>query len=225
MQFKKPVEGDALFPMLPYGGVFYQNDEEGIPNPNPNLSAKELGSIEQQVVAPDRRDQLKPYFDMTYGPIFFDTSTNVAFNGGFARTPLGLLAELNPCPVVARPREPSRVSCWRAARRYRINTVAQAPAPTESSTRSSPTPSSTTICSWSPPTRKPSSPSHNKIKLGDFTFRIDLGDGDSKTIALFKFVPGVSARTLIGDTDAWDTLIKDLPRRRSRRFRNDSRII
>src|SRR5262249_35185819 len=95
VQFKA-VKGDALFPMLPYGGVFYQNVEEGIPNPNPDLSAKELGSIERQLVAPDRRDQLEPHFDKTYGPIFFDTSTNVAFNGGYARTPLGLLARLNP---------------------------------------------------------------------------------------------------------------------------------
>ena len=52
-------------------------------------------------------------------------------------------------------------------------------------------------------------PFANKITLGDFTFRMDLGEGAAQTIAVFKFVPGVSARTLIGDTNAWDTLIKD----------------
>ncbi|HEX5734725.1 MAG TPA: hypothetical protein VF131_17975 [Blastocatellia bacterium] len=203
------AERDALFPMLPYGGVFYQDDEEGIPNPNPNLSAKELGSIEQQVVAPDRRDQLKPYFDMTYGPIFFDTSTNVAFNGGFARTPLGLLAELNPVSggsppsgtikriLLARsPQTPDQYLSLRAGANGVVN-----PQFTNTVLNDNLFLVATDA--------RALDPFANEIKLGDFTFRVNLGDGDSQSIALFKFVPGVSARSLIGDSDAWDTLIGD----------------
>jgi hypothetical protein len=209
VQFKKAVEGDPLFPMLPYGGVFYQNVEEGIPNPNPNLSAKELGSIEQQVVARDRRGQLKPHFDMTYGPIFFDTSTNVAFNGGYARTPLGLLAELNlsgggppsgtiKSILLARsPQIPDQLLALNAGVTNKVvnpeftNTVLN---------------DNLFLVATD---AKALEPFANEIKLGDFTFRMDLGEGDSQTIALFKFVPGVSAKTLIDDSDAWDTLIKD----------------
>lgn len=208
VQFKKPVENEPLFPMLPYGGVFYQNPEEGIPNPNPNLSAKELGSIEQQVVAPDRRDQLKPYFDMKYGPIFFDTSTNVAFNGGFARTPLGLLAELNRAgggppsgtiKSILLARSP-QISTQLLALNADLNKVVN-PAFTNTVLNDNLFLVATDAQALEP--------FANKITLGDFTFRMDLGEGASETIALFKFVPGVSARTLIGDTDAWDTLIKD----------------
>ncbi|MEK6304210.1 MAG: hypothetical protein AABO41_26275 [Acidobacteriota bacterium] len=209
VQFKKPVEGDALFPMLPYGGVFYQNEEEGIPNPNPNLSAKELGSIEQQVVARDRRGQLKPYFDMTYGPIFFDTSTNIAFNGGFARTPLGLLAELNR----AGSGPPSgTIKSILLARSPQISTQLLSLNADLNNKVVNPVFTNTVLNDnlfLVATDAQALEPFANKITLGDFTFRMDLGESASQTIALFKFVPGVSARTLIGDTDAWDTLIKD----------------
>lgn len=209
VQFKKPVGGDPLFPMLPYGGVFYQDENEGIPNPNPNLSAKELGSIERQVVARDRRAKLKPHFDMTYGPIFFDTSTNVAFDGGFARTPLGLLAELNRVSTGAPPsgtiksillaRSP-QVPSQLLALNADLNTKVVNPV------------FSNTVLNDNlflvATDAQALEPFAKRITLGDFTFRMDLGDGASETIAVFKFVPGVSARTLIGDTDAWDTLKK-----------------
>jgi hypothetical protein len=207
VQFKKPVAGDPLFPMLPYGGVFYQNEEEGIPNPNPDLSAKELGSIEQQVVARDRRGQLKPHFDMTYGPIFFDTSTNVAFNGGYARTPLGLLAELNVAGggppsgtiksiLLARsPQRPDQLLALNAGPNKVVN-------PKFTNTVLN---DNLFLVATDANALKPFD---NEIKLGDFTFRMDLGEDNSQTIALFKFVPGVSAKTLIDDSDAWDTLIQ-----------------
>jgi hypothetical protein len=209
VQFKKPVEDEPLFPMLPYGGVFYQNVIEGIPNPNPDLSAKELGSIEQQVVARDRRAKLKPHFDMKYGPIFFDTSTNVAFNGGFARTPLGLLAELNR----AGSGPPSgTIKSILLARSPQISTQLLSLNADLNNKVVNPVFTNTVLNDnlfLVATDAQALEPFANKITLGDFTFRMDLGESASQTIALFKFVPGVSARTLIGDTDAWDTLIKD----------------
>jgi hypothetical protein len=208
VQFES-VDRDAVFPMLPYRGVFYQNVEEGIPNPNPDLSAKELGSIEQQVVAPDRRTQLKPYFDIEYGPIFFDTSTNIAFNGGFARTPLGLLAELNkvsggspPSGTVKRillARSPQTTDQF-------LSLMAGAKGVVNPQFTNTVLNDNLFLVATD---AKALDPFANEIKLGDFTFRINLGDGDTQSIAMFKFVPGVSARSLIGDTDAWDTLIGD----------------
>lgn len=208
VQFEAVV-GDALFPMLPYGGVFYQDEDEGIPNPNPDLSAKELGSIERQVVALDRRERLEPFFDKIYGPIFFDTSTNIAFNGGFARTPLGLLAQLNkvsggapPSGTVKRillarsPQKPDQLLALDAGTNGVVN-----PRFTNTVLNDNLFLVATDANALEP--------FANQIKLGDFTFRIDLGNKPTAAIALFKFVPGVSARTLIDDSDAWDTLIGD----------------
>jgi hypothetical protein len=209
VQFKKPVEGDPLFPMLPYGGVFYQNDEEGIPNPNPNLSAKELGSIEQQVVARDRRAKLEPFFDETYGPIFFDTSTNVAFNGGFARTPLGLLAQLNSVSGGSPPS--GTIKSIRLARSPQTPDQYLALLPGADGVVK-PEFTNTVLNDnlfLVATDAEALNPFDNKITLGDFTFQMKLGEGANRTIAVFKFVPGVSAKTLIDDTDAWDTLIKD----------------
>lgn len=201
------VKDDIPFPMLPYGGVFFENSAEQIPNPNPDLSAEALGSIEQKVVAPDRRDQLEPLFDKKFGPIFFDTSTNVAFDGGFARTPLGLLAELNkisggtpPAGTIKRillARSPQNAEQFLAL---------------DAGTNGVVNPSFANIVLDDnlflvATDQSALDPFANVIQLGDFTFEAKLGDSDDKAIAVFKFVPGVSARELIGDTDAWSMLI------------------
>jgi hypothetical protein len=98
-----PASVASYFPMMPYGGVFFSDPSKGIPNPNPDLSSEQLAALERQVIARGRRTQLTPYFDKVYGPIFFDTSINAAFDGGFARTPLGLLAGLNRASASATP--------------------------------------------------------------------------------------------------------------------------
>src|SRR4030095_3322742 len=181
-----------------------------IPNPNPNLSAKELGSIEQQVVARDRRAKLEPNFDMEYGPIFFDTSTNVAFNGGFARTPLGLLAQLNSVSGGSPPS--GTIKSVRLARSPQkpdqyLSLMPGANGVVNPKFTNTVLNDNLFLVATDAEALDPFAPLTNKITLGDFTFRMDLGEAANQTIAVFKFVPGVSARTLIGDTNAWDTLI------------------
>ncbi|MBY5935088.1 hypothetical protein KUV51_18935 [Tateyamaria omphalii] len=203
---------DVAFPMLPYGGVFYSDEDEGIANPNANLSAEELSAIERQVVSPDRRDTLQPYFSVDYGPIFFDTSTNLAFDGGFARTPLGLLVELNPVNggtppagtiknlILARsPQNPEQF--LQLTSNEGSNGVVN---PTFSNTvlNDSLFLVATDQAAFEPFPDK-------DIKLGDFTFDVQMGNADNQAVTIFKFVPGVTARALIEDDNAWTTLIED----------------
>ena len=70
---------NPLFPMLAYGGVFYEDPANGIENPNPTIAAQTVGDIETQVVEPSRHAVLEATYDTTWGPIFFDATTNTAF--------------------------------------------------------------------------------------------------------------------------------------------------
>lgn len=212
VQFVMPAD-EVPFPMVPYGGVFYSDSEQGIENPNPNLSATALSNIEQQLIAPLRRSKLEPLFDKKYGPIFFDTSTNLGLNGGYAKTPLGLLAELNKVTTG----EPPAGSIQRII----LALSPQIPGQTlslEPNTASSaygkgvvnPTFSNTTLndnlflVATDPVAFEPLA---NQIKLGDFTFEVDLGNDANEAISVFKFLPGVTTRALINDTNAWTSLI------------------
>jgi len=210
LQFQEANE-DVAFPMVPYGGVFYSNDDEGIANPNANLSAQELSALEQQVVSPDRRDTLQPYFSIDYGPIFFDTSTNLAFDGGFARTPLGLLAGLNPVAGGTPPAGTIK-DLILARSPQNPDQFLQLTSSEDSNGVVNPIFSNTVLNDnlfLVATDQAAFEPFDNKIKLGDFTFEVDLGNDANEAIAVFKFVPDVTARALINDDNAWTTLIKD----------------
>ncbi|WP_299205035.1 hypothetical protein [uncultured Tateyamaria sp.] len=211
LQFEQANE-DVAFPMLPYGGVFYSDDDEGIVNPNADLSAEELSAIERQVVSPDRRDTLQPYFSVDYGPIFFDTSTNLAFDGGFARTPLGLLVELNPVNGGTPPAGTIK-NLILARSPQNPDQFLQLTANEGSNGVVNPTFSNTVLNDslfMVATDQSAFEPFPDKnIKLGDFTFDVQMGNADNQAVAIFKFVPGVSARALIEDDNTWTTLIAD----------------
>ncbi|GGX64097.1 hypothetical protein GCM10007385_36640 [Tateyamaria omphalii] len=211
LQFQQANQ-DVAFPMLPYGGVFYSDEDEGIVNPNANLSAEELSAIERQVVSPDRRNTLQPHFSVDYGPIFFDTSTNLAFDGGYARTPLGLLAELNPVDGGTPPAGTIK-NLILARSPQNPDQLLQLTSDEDSNGVVNPTFSNTVLndslflvatdqAAFEPFPDK-------DIKLGDFTFDVQMGNADNQAVSIFKFVPGVTARELIEDDNTWTTLIQD----------------
>ncbi len=212
LQFKQPTE-EVAFPMLPYGGVFFEDEEEGINNPNPDLSAQNLASIERQIVSPDRRDTLQPFFSTDYGPIFFDTSTNHAFDGGYARTPLGLLAGLNKVDGGTPPAGTiNRIVLARSPQNP--DQFLQLSSNADGNNVVNPIFSNTVLndnlfmVATDPAAFEPFD---SEIKLGDFTFDVQLGNEEDKAISIFKFVPGVSARKLIEDDNTWTTLTGTAP--------------
>ncbi|CAA0081677.1 Uncharacterised protein [BD1-7 clade bacterium] len=210
LRFSEPTDL-TLFPMLPYGGVFYSDADQGIESPNPDLSADNLDAIEQQLIAPLRRSTLQPFFDAVYGPIFFDTSTSTALEGGYARTPLGLVAGLNTS--VAAPTPAGTIKDIILATSPQIQNQRLVLTANDSGVVN-PVFSNNTLNDtlfMVATDADALAPFANEIKLGDFTYEVNLGNQTNQAIAIFKFIPGVSARTLINDTYAWTSLTGDTP--------------
>lgn len=201
-------QSETLFPTLPYRGVYYENDDDRIKNPNPELTAQELEAIERQIVSPERRSALERLFDWCHGPVFFDTSTNLALAGGFARTPLGLLAGLNPVAGGTPP----------AGTIQRI-ILAVSPQNPDQFLQLSPGADGVVNPIFANTVLDDNlflvatdesalAPLDNLTQLGDFTYEVNLGnDPETEAIAVFKFRRGVSARDLINETDAWTPLL------------------
>jgi hypothetical protein len=214
-----PADKNPFFPFLPYGGIFYENTDEGIDNPNPNVKAADVGSLERQAVEPSRRKLLQPTFDKKFGPIFFDAANNRAFEGGFARTPLGFIAELNKSGENGAP-----AGSWKTLR------LAQSPQNPDQYLQLTanangvvnPTFSNAVLSDnlfmvvTDPELLWPSANKvrDNEIQLGDFTFKVDVGpfnestDPDHpKALIIFKFMPDVSTVDLINQTDRWTSFL------------------
>ncbi len=84
-------ENTKHFPMVPYGSVYYTDQE--IQQPINDTVAKTLTSFEYDVLSSQRRSIISP--DLCNGPIFFNSANGEPLKGGFVRSPIGLLAELN----------------------------------------------------------------------------------------------------------------------------------
>jgi hypothetical protein len=214
-----PAEENPFFPFLPYGGIFYENSEEGIDNPNPNVKASDVGALERQAVEPSRRKLLQPTFDKKYGPIFFDAANNRAFEGGFARTPLGFVAELNQSgengapagswktlQLAQSPQHPDRYLQLTANANGVVN-------PTFSNAVLS---DNLFMVATDPELMWPSGnrDRDNEIQLGDFTFKVNVGPLDESTdadhpkaLVIFKFMPDVSTVDLINQADRWTSFL------------------
>lgn len=203
-------EEEEVFPLMPYGGVYYADEEQGIENPNPDLSSQALEAMERQVIARDRRARLAPYFDQKFGPIFFDTSTNAAFDGGYARTPLGLLAGLNPTRDGVPPSGSiQNIILARSPQADAPTTAQQIALGPNGDGVVNPVFSNSVLdenlflVATDPAAL---APFESSIKLGDFTFQLGVGNASDQAVAIFKFQPGISLEALIKDTDAWTAL-------------------
>lgn len=209
---KLAPEQNPLFPFLPYGGVFYHNDDIKI---NPDVEAATVSAFEKHVVEPLRRTLLEPTFDPVYGPIFFDAANNLAFQGGCARTPMGFIAGLNKSGAGGKPPAGS----W--------NKLMLAQSPQDSSQILQLTANENGVVNprfsnsvlrenlfmvVTDPTLLWPQQEHpgNNIKLGDFTFQVNIGTYDAATdkdqphaLAVFKFIPEVKFTDLAGDTTRW----------------------
>ena len=205
-----PPEEDEIFPLMPYGGVYFEDSDKGITNPNPDLDSHALEGMERQIIARSRRARLAPFFNTNYGPIFFDTSTNTAFDGGYARTPLGLLAKLNTVGTGTPPA--GSINEIILAQSPQNNAQFLALGPSEAEGVANPIFTNAVLDEKLFLVATDASklaPFANEIQLGDFSFQINLGNTDNEAIALFKFVPGVSLRALTEDIDAWTAFTGD----------------
>ncbi|MCG7561328.1 hypothetical protein [Pseudoalteromonas sp. McH1-42] len=202
-------QNNPFVPMLPYGGVFFQDNKHGIASPNANLSAGQLAAFENLVVAPCRRRQLSSYFNQSYGPVFFDINLGQPFDGGYMHTPLGLLAKLNEVSdtlppagtinqitLATSPQNPDQQLAFTANTNGVVNPLF-ANAMLNDNLFLVATDASALA------------PMQNKIQLGDFTFDIKPGNGEEQSIVIFKFMPDVSLAELINHPDRWTSLVGD----------------
>jgi hypothetical protein len=82
------------FPMVPYGGIFFEDTIKTIKNPNQQVFGTWFEDYESSVISPNRRAAIAP--DLCMGPLFFDlTSSTLDALTGYMLTSNGLLIHLN----------------------------------------------------------------------------------------------------------------------------------
>jgi hypothetical protein len=196
----------VLLPMAPYGGIW-----ECSTDPTTLPDAATFKSFESQIISSTRHATAPK--DKTFGPTFFDPVTHNGIQGGYTKTPEGLLAQLN------KDSNPGT---------FQTLFLAQSPVtPTQQLTFSA------GISGTSPAVVSPdlsnalmndnlfmvvTNPQNlgafqNEIQLGEWTFRLDVGDpSDDKTILIFKFTTALSVVDLAANLaywQEWQTFIAD----------------
>jgi hypothetical protein len=207
-----PDGENPFFPMLPYGGI-YDAEGDGT-GPNATVPAATVAALEAQVIEPGRRAVLAPAFDRTHGPIFFDISKTAPFDGGSARTPMGFVADFNGQDDAA----PSG-----SVKALRLAQSPQTPGQflelSAGSTHGVVNPTflnaamrdNLFMVVTDPDLLWPAdAPDGRDIRLGDFTFEVNVGPRDPATekdqpraLVVFKYVRGASFADLVKDPDRW----------------------
>lgn len=208
------------FPMVPYGNVYLYDQRKRFQVPNLNIPADTLHSFEFDVLSPLRRQMIQP--DLCNGPIFFDTATGMPLQGGYVRTPIGLLAALNDgtTPANTPAGTIQRLILAKSPVNGQYLQFTAAPSPycaagvTPPPTVVSPKLSTALIQNSvflvaSNASLGNIGPFDNEIQLGEFTFQINLSGkplsnaGDKMTIMLFKFSSLQSVEQLAADPSKW----------------------
>lgn len=224
-----PLADQPAVPMAPYAG-FYGNAALSVANPNPAVAVATVTGNENAVVAPQRRSLLHDHFNNETGPIFFSLASGIGFDGGYVRTPVGLLAQLNGKPTAAGqpPAGSMKEMFFATSPQNQEQVLALNP----------PVPNQPAHAPQAPVVNPHFSnnvmsdnvflvatgaqylePWANEIQLGDFMFRLDLrlqseagpfaprlGVQDPNTILLFKFMTGISLKDLVADMTRWTFL-------------------
>jgi hypothetical protein len=199
-------------PMAPYGGVWLTQA--------PNLPpADSLTVYESQIIGTARHATAPK--DMTNGPTFFDPVTHAGIAGGFAKTPEGLLLELNDSP------HPGTINTLFLAKSPNNAPIAGAAQlafqGVSPSTVVSPALSNAlmndklfmVVTNYedqnTPPNPIPNNPLgtfDNEIQMGEWTFRLDVGYTEDqtklpRTILIFKFTTALSVVDLVANAAYW----------------------
>jgi hypothetical protein len=205
-------------PLAPYGGVWPDGWSSNLPTPGL------LKAFESQVIGASRHANVPK--DAANGPTFFDPVTHAGVDGGYAKTPEGLLVKLND--------KASGVPGT-------INTLFLAKSPNEQPVKGAARLAFTgfgggnvvstalsnalmndnlfmVVTSYDPADPKtPLGGFDNEIQVGEWTFRLDVGYTASqqttpKTILVFKFTTAFSVVDLVANAaywQEWQTFIGD----------------
>jgi hypothetical protein len=102
------VSANQIFPMASYGLTYFfdpNNPNGPVANPNPGVGADTLSAFEAQILSVARREAIA--LDLCLGPLLFDMATLNAMEGGYVRTPRGLLVQLNDGTVPPGGKQPA----------------------------------------------------------------------------------------------------------------------
>jgi len=205
-------KGSEAFPMAPYKGVNGSTDF-------PIVFSKTLVDFELEVISPNRRRRIQP--DECLGPLFFDTKLNSPLMGGYVRTPNGMLVGLNDGKASTAP-----AGTWKELLLAKspinntqflsigihdtlCNPAYEVVNPQLSNAIMDNAPFIViTKGGWS--THQGASTFKNEIKMGEFTFQLDVdrnknvtNPNDPYTIIIFKLTKGQSVLELSQLTNRW----------------------
>lgn len=196
-------------PVAPYGGV-WSTGADKIP------ARATLLAFESQIIAAARHE-IAPK-DMTNGPTFFNPATHVPLDGGKAKTPEGLLVELN-----TQAHDPGTIGTLLLAKSPNVD-PAPPPDAGELSFTGNPVLSPALsnallndqlfmVVTQSAPlggfaTTPDGVGFHNNIAVGEWTFNLDAGFttdqvNDPATILIFKFTTAFNVVDLVADAAYW----------------------
>ncbi|MCA1614959.1 MAG: hypothetical protein LC795_15170, partial [Acidobacteria bacterium] len=196
-------------PLAPYGGVWPGGWTTSPPAPSL------LKAFESQVIGVARHATAPK--DTANGPTFFDPVTHAGVNGGFAKTPEGLLVQLNGTASGV----PGTINTLFLAKSPNKSPVAGAEQLAFKGFKGgqivSPALSNAlmndnlfmVVTNYDP--TNPATPLGgflNEIQVGEWTFRLDVGfttdQGTTpKTTLVFKFTTGFSVVDLVGNAAYW----------------------
>jgi hypothetical protein len=198
-------------PMAAYGGVWLTQA--------PNLPSADALTIYESQIIGTARHAIVPK-DMTNGPTFFDPVTHEGIAGGFAKTPEGLLVQLNKSP---NPGTINTLFLAKSPNDAPIAGAAQLAFQGAGSDVVSPALSNALMNDklfmvvtnyddqQTPPQPIPNNPLgtfDNEIQMGEWTFRLDVGyttdqEALPRTILIFKFTTALSVVDLVANAAYW----------------------
>jgi hypothetical protein len=206
-------------PLVPYGGVW----PDGFSNPvQPGL----LKAFESQIIGATRHAAAPK--DTVNGPTFFDPVRHTGVNGGFAKSPEGLLVQLNDnssnlpgtIKTVYLAKSPNKNPVAGAAQLafhdFKGNKIVS-PDLSNALMNDNLFMVVTNYDSSDPKT--PLGGFDNEIQMGEWTFRLDVGfttnqETTPKTLLIFKFTTALSVVDLVANAaywQGWQTFIGNDP--------------
>jgi len=186
---------NAPLPIAPYGGI-WSTGADTLPDPYT------LKAFESQIIGAARHTAAPK--DKTNGPVFFDPLAHTSMNSGAAKTPEGLLVNLNDDGTIGK---------WMLA----LSPNADAPSeakelsfsgngnPVVSPDLSNALMNDKLFMVVTAP--GPLGTFNNKIAVGEWTFNLDVGfspnPSDPNTILIFKFTTALNLVDLVKNAGYW----------------------
>lgn len=196
-------------PLAPYGGVWPDGWSSNLPTPGL------LKAFESQVIGASRHATAPK--DTDNGPTFFDPVTHAGVDGGYAKTPEGLLVQLNDkasgvpgtINTLFLAKSPNDQPAKGAARLAFTGSGGGKVVSTALSNALMNDNLFMVVTNYDPADPKtPLGGFDNEIQVGEWTFRLDVGytadqQTTPKTILVFKFTTAFSVVDLVANAAYW----------------------